>query len=271
VVEACLREKCHYLDITGEVGVFERIYECDFRAKTVGVTLLPGVGFDVIPTDCVALSLKEELPSATHLELAFYAQGKISHGTLMTIIENLPQGSLIRENGAVQSSVSGSVTREIEFVENKRQYCVSIPWGDIASAFRSTQIPNIVVYTAVPPSSAYLTKIMNVARPILGTKLIKEGLGMLVDAFVDGPSENDRKVGRSTVWGEARDRDGAVVQALAKTCDSYELTAVGAVEAVQRVLKGTIPAGALTPALAFGSGFLGELNKDFAVKCTRIA
>src|SRR4051794_8227576 len=47
MVRACLTTGAHYLDITGELGVFEQIFARDGEAKRANVTLLPGVGFDV--------------------------------------------------------------------------------------------------------------------------------------------------------------------------------------------------------------------------------
>src|SRR3546814_3393557 len=63
--------KAHYLDITGEISVFEHAQTQDARAKAAGIVVCPGVGFDVIPTDCVAAALKAALPDATHLALGF--------------------------------------------------------------------------------------------------------------------------------------------------------------------------------------------------------
>jgi len=70
MAQACLRAKAHYLDITGEIGVLESLARRDADAKSVGVMLLPGTGFDVVPSDCLAAHLKRRLPSATRLTLA---------------------------------------------------------------------------------------------------------------------------------------------------------------------------------------------------------
>ncbi len=70
MVAGCLRSQTHYLDITGEINVFEEVASQDKLAKTTGVILLPGVGFDVVPSDCLAAHLKGRLPSATRLTLA---------------------------------------------------------------------------------------------------------------------------------------------------------------------------------------------------------
>jgi short subunit dehydrogenase-like uncharacterized protein len=68
MAEACLQAGVHYLDVTGEVAVFEGLAARAAADKAAGVMLLPGVGFDVVPSDCLA-ALKRRLPSATHLAL----------------------------------------------------------------------------------------------------------------------------------------------------------------------------------------------------------
>src|SRR5262245_43200382 len=55
--DACLRARAHYLDITGEIAVFEGLATRDAEARKAGVMLLPGVGFDVVPSDCLAAHL----------------------------------------------------------------------------------------------------------------------------------------------------------------------------------------------------------------------
>jgi short subunit dehydrogenase-like uncharacterized protein len=65
MADACLRNRVHYLDITGEIDVFEALAARDAEATARGVMLLPGVGFDVVPSDCLAAHLKRRLPDAT--------------------------------------------------------------------------------------------------------------------------------------------------------------------------------------------------------------
>jgi short subunit dehydrogenase-like uncharacterized protein len=81
LLEACLRTRCHYLDITGEIDVFAHCHQTHRRAQHEGVVVFPGTGFDVVPTDCVAAMLKRRLPDASHLLLAFEAAGGPSPGT----------------------------------------------------------------------------------------------------------------------------------------------------------------------------------------------
>src|SRR6266550_6648973 len=76
MVDACLLARAHYLDITGEIDVFESVLGRDEEARQRGIVLLPGAGFDVVPSDCLAALLKQRLPSATKLELAFAPIGR---------------------------------------------------------------------------------------------------------------------------------------------------------------------------------------------------
>jgi uncharacterized repeat protein (TIGR03833 family) len=149
MVEACLRNKKHYTDITGEISVFESMAALGDKAKASEVMVMPGVGFDVVPSDCLARHLKDRLPSATHLSLAFYGMGRISHGTQATMTMNVGRGGAIRKDGKITPVPAAWKSREIDFGEVKRTG-VTIPWGDVATAYYSTGIPNIEVFTVMP-------------------------------------------------------------------------------------------------------------------------
>src|SRR5687768_7612544 len=152
MVEACLRNGKHYTDITGEISVFESMAALDDKAKASGVMIMPGVGFDVVPSDCLARHLKDRLPSATHLSLAFYGMGRISHGTQATMTMNVGRGGAIRKDGKITRVPAAWKSREIDFGEVRRTG-VTIPWGDVATAWHSTGISNVEVFTVVPPSA----------------------------------------------------------------------------------------------------------------------
>lgn len=115
VVEACLETGTHYLDITGEAEVFEAIAARDQDAAGRDVMLLPGVGFDVVPSDCLALHLKERLPTAEHLALGFDALNSMSPGTALTVVENIDAGGLVRRDGELERVPTVWRTREIDF------------------------------------------------------------------------------------------------------------------------------------------------------------
>ncbi|MFW6050147.1 MAG: saccharopine dehydrogenase family protein [Myxococcota bacterium] len=259
VVEACLRTGAHYLDITGEIGVFEAIFRLDGQARERGVVLLPGVGFDVVPTDCLAAVLKQALPSATRLDLAFVGLSSSSKGTVKTMVEGLPHGGAIRRNGTITTVPPAFDVKEIPF-PSKPRMAMTIPWGDVSTAYHSTGIPNIRVYMAVPPRLVQGAKLSRPFQKLLGTPPVQHALKRWVDKNIEGPDAHTRAVGRSEVWGRASDDTGRRVEGTLTTPEGYRLTAMTAVEAVRRLLDEPGRRGAFTPSGAFGARFITEFE-----------
>lgn len=258
VVDACLRNRVHYLDITGEIPVFESIFARDVEARERGVALLPGTGFDVVPTDCLAASLSEALPGAARLELAFASLGGgPSVGTAKTMVEGLGRGGAIREGGEIRPVPIAWRTREVDF-RDRRRTVVSIPWGDVSTAYRSTGIPTIVTYIAAPPGLVRGLRIARAVAPALRLGAVRRLAKTAVGKTVRGPDAEARRTGRSQVWGRVERADGRRLEGTVETPGGYPLTAISTVEALRRVRERS-PAGALTPSKAFGAGFVAEL------------
>ncbi|ATW89036.1 short subunit dehydrogenase-like uncharacterized protein [Halohasta litchfieldiae] len=259
LVAACLARGVDYLDITGELPVFERLARRDSEAVDAGVSLMPGVGYDVVPTDSLAAHLHERLPEATHLSLALSASGSLSGGTLKTLINGFGSGSAIREDGQLRAIPSASKQRVVDFGSGT-QTVMTIPWGDLSTAYRTTGIPNIAVYVAVPDAVRHAIQIARPFEGLMATDLVQRLLKGLVDRFVDGPSEADRAASETTVWGEAwNEESGETVQSLLRTPDTYELTVEAALACAERVEAGEAPTGFTTPAGAFGPDLVLDL------------
>lgn len=268
LAEACIRCGVHYLDITGEIGVIEAIAELDGRARDAGVTLMPATGFDVVPTDCMAAHLKSRLPDAETLELAFYGLSSLSHGTATTIIEGLSEGGAVRRDGRIVSEPAASRLITVDFGRGPKR-CASIPWGDVASAYHTTGIPNIITYMAMPGASA---RIANLTRPLhrlAGMGWVKRIAQRSVDRKVTGPSDQERDRGMSFVWGRASNAAGHVVEARLTTLEGYTLTWQTSLTIARRVQRGEVTPGFKTPAGAFGADFILEFppseRQDIAV------
>lgn len=259
MVEACLVTETHYLDITGEIGVFEAVLPLGQRAEAAGVALMPGVGFDVVPTDCLAAALAGALPDATHLELAFVADGgSASRGTLKTMIESMPAAGAVRRDGKLEPVPLAYDTKEIDFSCGRR-WAMTIPWGDLSTAFHSTGIPNIRVYTGQSPASIRRARRLRALLPVAGLSPVKRFLQWRIDRSVTGPDEATRRSARTFVWGQVENATGKQVTGTLETPEGYAFTAVSSVECAHRVLGGEVAPGAWTPSQAFGSGFVQEL------------
>lgn len=258
VADACLRSQTHYLDITGEIAVFEALATRDAEARAAGVMLLPGAGFDVVPSDCLAAHLKRELPGATHLALAFQALGRMSRGTANTAVENLAGGGMVRRDGQLVAVPASYKSRTVDF--GRGPVTVSaIPWGDVSTAYYSTGIPNIEVYTALSATTRRLLALSDSIRPLLGSYAAQRLLKRLVRTQPPGPSDAERERGLSLLWGEVSDEQGQRRAARLRTPEAYTLTAHTALAIAGKLLAGQAPPGFQTPARAYGPDLILEI------------
>jgi short subunit dehydrogenase-like uncharacterized protein len=258
MVRACLAAQVHYLDITGEIAVFEACRARHEAAVAAEVVIMPGVGFDVVPTDCLAARLAERMPDATLLELAFAGGGGFSRGTLKTMVLGSGQGGAIRQDGRITKVPAGWRTQRIPF-RDKPRHAVTIPWGDVSTAFRSTNIPNIHTYLAMPANAVRSMGMLRLVSPLLAVPVLRRFVESQIDARVVGPSAEVRATARMQIWGRVTHADGRTIEGTAQTPEGYRLTAMAAVESAMRVLTDAPPAGYHTPSSAFGSGFLESL------------
>ncbi|WP_323173543.1 saccharopine dehydrogenase NADP-binding domain-containing protein [Natrialba sp. PRR66] len=250
MVDACIEAGTHYLDITGEIEVFEAIAAHDTEAEAASVTLLPGVGFDVVPTDSLAAHLSARLPDATHLELGFQGLDELSPGTAHTAIESLDDsGTVRRDSDLVDVPVAHDV-RTIDFGDGSTT-AATIQWGDVSTAYHTTGIPNVTVYAAQPEATIRFLRLSNRLGWLLGSTPVQSALHGLVDRFVDGPNEAARREESMYVWGRATNGEESVVSRLV-TPESYLFTSHSAPHLAARVRDGEAPVGFQTPASAFG-------------------
>jgi short subunit dehydrogenase-like uncharacterized protein len=258
MVEACLRAGVHYLDITGEIEVFEEIASRDAEARERSVALLPGVGFDVVPSDCLAAHLSRRLPAATHLTLAFRGTGGVSRGTGITAAQNVGRGGAVRRNGRIVPVPAAWRSAEFDFGDGIRAGAVTIPWGDVSTAWHSTGIPNIEVYMAMP---RWMRRALRLSRSfgwLLARGPLRRAVVAGARARAPGPSAATRRRAESRFHAEVRDASGRRAAAILVTPEGYTLTARTAVAAARRALSSEALAGFLTPSLAFGADFILE-------------
>jgi len=251
VSDACMRKSVHYLDITGEINVFEMLARKGTRAKHMGVMLLPGVGFDVVPTDCLATYVARRVPAATQLVIAIHAGSRISRGTALTSIENMGLGGAVRRGGRIQRIPGAWKDRFVEFDKGPIRV-TTMPWGDVATAYHSTGIPNIDVYMAIPTGMRRLLRYGRLAMPLLSSKPVKMLLASRVKSGPPGPTQEQRERGRSRFWAEASEESGNSFAAKLFAPEGYELTVRTALECVFRTLNGMAAPGFQTPSRAFG-------------------
>lgn len=262
MADACIDCCAHYLDITGEIAVFEGLHGLDARARDAGIALLPGVGFDVVPTDCAAALAVRDLPDSDRLEIAFHGTGGLSRGTARSMLEGIEHPAMERRGGRIVP-IEDQASREIPFADRPR-HAVAISWGDVSTAYHSTGVDNIRTYATAPPRQARVLRAISTLRPVLKGARVRNALRWWVDQALDGPDEKTLTEGSSRVWVRATSSESGRESVVELTCpNAYLLTARSAVEAVRQLLRGTGErrgTGFLTPSLAFGAEFAEGLE-----------
>lgn len=251
MARACIASRAHYLDITGEIAAFAALHGLNAAAREAGITLLPGAGFDVVPSDCLAAHLARRLPGATRLTLAFQGIGRPSRGTATTMAVNAHRGGAVRRDGRIVPVPPGWHQRVIDLGEGPRT-CISIPWGDVFTAGISTGIPDIEVLMAAPQTMRRAIRMSRWLRPVLALPPVRRAMVARIRRGPEGPTGEERRRGYSLLWGEAVDGEGRAVVSRLRCPEGYTLTALAAVELAVRVERGEAPAGFQTPATAFG-------------------
>jgi len=257
MVEACLRVGAHYVDISGEIEEFEALAALNEAAARAGSLLLPGAGFDVVPSDCLAAYLKQRLPSATHLKLFIRSvRGGVSRGTARSAIENMHRQGRIRRDGRIVTVPPAWRVERRDLGRGPNDF-VSLGWGDVATAYYSTGIPNIEVYMAFPPAAIRALNATRFLGPLLYLRPMRRLLQAGLRFLPEGPNEEQRTQGFALMLAEAFDGTTTVC-AWQRTPEGYHLTMLTAVAIVQRVLAGEVRSGFQTPAGLYGPDFILE-------------
>jgi short subunit dehydrogenase-like uncharacterized protein len=261
-VAACLDIGAHYLDITGEIAVFEQTYAQDDPARQRGIALISGVGFDIVPSDCLIHDLLKQVEQPDDVEVAIDGLGVsrgegmgASAGTLKTSLEMIVQGIVARRDGRWVPLKLGAGTRRFRFPHGER-VGIPIPWGDLSATYHAARVPNITAYLMVSGIQAQLVRALgSLIEPPLHAKIIRRGLGWLIERSITGPSERVRETGRTQLYAKITNRVGQSAEAWLETVEAYRFTAQAGIRAVEQVLNHPLR-GALTPAQAFGADFV---------------
>jgi len=267
MMRACLTVGAHYLDITGEIDVFEAAHSLDAEARAAGIVMCPGVGFDVVPTDCVAASLSQALPDATYLALGFEMLSRPSRGTARTTVEGIADGGRIRSSGKIVNVDHAFRERKIDF-GNGDKLATTIPWGDVSTAFYTTGIPNIEVYTPVPAARLKAMRRLNAIRPLLRLGFVQSLLKRQASRGQPGPDAAARARTPSFVWGEVQAPSGEQRTGRIRVGNGYDVTVHAALGIVERLFDYSGEGGYYTPSLLVGPQFVERLPDSTSIEIT---
>jgi short subunit dehydrogenase-like uncharacterized protein len=259
LVEACLRCGVHYLDLTGEVLVFEAMRARGGEARHRGILLLPGVGFDVVPSDCLAAHVAARLPGAKTLRLAVSGLELVSKGSAVTLAEQLGRPPLVRRRGRLMSIPAGSLEHVFDFGSGPAA-SVAVSWGDLATAFNTTGIDNIETYFEATPAVRAMTSVSRFWGAILATPPWQLTLHALASWLPPGPDAAERGSRAAVIVAEVEHPSGRIACARLCTPEAYTLSAQTAVAIAAEVASGNYEPGFQTPARLYGADYILQFD-----------
>ena len=266
MVDACLYTGTHYLDISAEIRVIEALAGRDAEARKRKIMIMPAVGFDVVPSDCLAAHVSRRLPGAQALAFGVTGFRFISRGSAKTLLEAIDYG-VVRRDGVITQVPLGSLQRQFDYGDGPRP-SHNISWGDVASAYYTTGIPTIETYHETTP---LLQAILLACRSfgwLLRTAPCQAVLKAQTDLLPEDPSNGADVATQMVIVAEARDAKNRCASARLRTPEAYAFTGTTGSAIARRALQGDLEVGFQTPARVYGADFVlsfaGVSREDLA-------
>jgi short subunit dehydrogenase-like uncharacterized protein len=258
LVDACLRAGAHYLDVSGEVLAIDGASRRTDDARRRRIMLMPAIGFDVVASDCLAAHATRRTRSPRRLFIGISGLVLLSRGSAMTIIQQLTDPVWVRRGGVLTQVGPGSLERVFDYGDGPRA-SVAVSWGDVASAYFTTGVPDITVYFEATPAVRTHTSLVRAFGAVTPLTAWKEWLRLGAQWLPEGPTEQERAANRAVVSVEVEDDRGEVVRSDLRTPEAYSFTASAAIAILERALAGDLEPGFQTPARVYGPEFVLSL------------
>lgn len=254
MIDACLATGTHYLDVSGEIETIESAACRDSEARAAGVMIMPAVGFDVVPSDGLGAHVHRRLPRAKRLSFGVSGLVSASRGSVKTLLESAGAPILVRRDGHIRQAPDPT---EIEHFDFGYGPCggILVSWGDVASAWYTTGIPDVRVYFEATAEHRMMTLCNRLWGPSLATPPLRRWLMRMSDWLPDGPSRDDLELRETVIVATAEDGDGARATSRLTGPEAYRFTGLTAVAVAARVLEGDWVPGFQTPGRLYGPDF----------------
>jgi short subunit dehydrogenase-like uncharacterized protein len=264
---ACIRRAVHYLDITGEVTVIEALAERDRDARSTGSMIMPAVGFDVVPSDCLAVHVSRRVERPTSLHIGISGLELVSRGSARTVITTIDKPVLARRAGRLEKFLPASIERSFDFGRGPSK-SLAVTWGDVASAFFSTGVGDVTSYFEATPAVRFHNTVSRIWGWAVPYTPWQPFLNAMAGFIPDGPSPRMRAVRRAVVVVEAETDGRVMARSRLSTPEAYTFTAVTSIGVARRVLDGDVQPGFQTAARVYGPdlvlGFPGVQREDLS-------
>jgi short subunit dehydrogenase-like uncharacterized protein len=270
LVRAAIATRTHYVDSTGEQAFIRMVFDRHGgTAERAGVALLPALGFDYAPGDCIARLAGAAIEPLDELVLAYAMEGfGMTRGTLKSALEGMAGSEVVYEEESWRAAPGGIYKARFDFPEPiGRQAMSRFPSGEVITVphhTRTRKVTSLLTTSTAAPFAA-AAPLLPYTLPALGLALRTPVRGLLnraIGLLPEGPKEEARRAAEFTVVAVARGRDGRERRGVLRGSDVYGTTAVTLTHAAELVsAPGFDRAGALGAAAAFDpAAFLNHLG-----------
>ena len=250
LIAACLAARTHYLDVAGELSVFVEAHRQDAAARQRGIMIMPGAGFWIVASDCLAALVARLVPEAKYLRLGCEIPELFSRGSLRTALREMRGRVVIRRSGRLGSVPVGRLERQFDYGGGGRaSAAVSLP--DVFTAYLTTGIPNIEAYIeagSLAQTAGLLGGLASLVRPTRLGPLLDLGLA----AWPSRPAAVEHAIPRQALVMEAEDVRRRSRRIRMVTSDGYTFTAAAAAAVMNCVIGGDFAPGFQTPGKRYG-------------------
>jgi len=258
MLDAAVVAGTHYLDLTGENHVIQAQLDRDEEFKRANIMVMPAVGYDVVPTDCLNLHVANKINDPVKLTVVLNGNynavegASASRGTLKSGLEMLSRPLLMRRDGEMVLVPDLQVISRVQ--DGREQTLVQIPWADMVTSYVSTGIPTIEVFQV--QQGKIPAWLLRLAQYRAGRRL----LNWLIDNFMpDGPAAETRENRQTKILSTVTNDAGESASASLITPEGYMLTFHSTLIVARRVIDGDWQAGFQTPAKVYGPDLVLEI------------
>ena len=263
IVNACIRNKTHYLDVSGELPVIERLAGMNTAAINAGIMLMPAVGYAVVPSDCMALKASRLVHEPTHLRIALSHFELFATGSAKSMLELVRNSVKVRRNGQMTNVAVGSLEKSFDFGSGM-SVATAINWSDSFTAYYATGIPNIEVYLEANIYERWMYALSSASSVWIRQPVTQAWLATQAEWVLSARSkpslEKELAGRRRCLIVEVCNAAGHTVQLRLSSPDPYTVTRQSAVEIMHRVMARNFKPGFQTPAAMYGDSLLKVLS-----------
>ncbi|MDB3922998.1 saccharopine dehydrogenase NADP-binding domain-containing protein [Luminiphilus sp.] len=254
VIEFCLAHGLHYFDINAQWQVFEAIRQLGPQAERAQCMLLPGIGFDVVASDCLIGHVGRRCSDISRLQIGISGLELISRGSAKTLTELIGEPLRIRRRGRIVAEPR-ILESQFDFGAGERR-ALGVSWGDISTAWHSSAVPNIEVFFEATPALAGAVFANRTFGWLASDSRISQAAQGLVKRLPAGPGEDVRTQKSATVVVRAVTHSGQQVESRLNTREAYSFTADAAAAVLEHFAHHAALPGFQTPFTALGADFV---------------